>query len=84
MTSPSGLLPTNDPGLSLMIACDFSGPCLDRSAFFLCAYEANGDLRVMEELDENDLARLTVEGIVPNAPLRPFEPNRFSKSRGRI
>lgn len=80
MTSPSGLLPTNEPGL--MIGCGFAFE-RDSTVWHLCSIDANGDFRA-EVIDENDLARLTVEGIVPHAPHRPFEPNRFSKSRGRI
>ncbi|WP_144574295.1 hypothetical protein [Agrobacterium sp. DE0009] len=80
MTSPSALLPTNDP--RQIIGCDFSsGP--DETAFVLCSIDADGKFRA-GPLDVDGLARVTVEGIVPHAPSRPFEPNRFSKSRGRI
>jgi len=79
MTSPFGLLPTNDP--CVMIGCDFAFE-RDSTVWHLCSIDANGDFQ-MEVIDENDLARLSVEGIVPHAPIRPFEPNRFSKSRGR-
>ncbi len=80
MTSPFALLPTNDPGV--MIGCDFASE-RDITVWHMCSIDANGDFQ-METIDENDLVRLTVEGIVPHMPLRPFEPNRFSKSRGRI
>ena len=80
MTSPFALLPTNEP--ALLIGCDFAFE-RDITVWHLCSIDANGDFRA-EVIDENDLARLTVEGIVPHAPIRPFEPNRFSKSRGRI
>lgn len=78
MTSPSALLPTNQP--DLMIGCDFaSGE--DFAVALLIFINDDGEIQ-MDALDENDLARVTVEGIVPHEPIRPFEPNRFSKSRG--
>lgn len=80
MTSIPAPLPTNEP--TLLIGCDFASE-RDITVWHLCSFDANGDFRT-EVVDENDLARLTVEGIVPQAPIRPFEPNRFSKSRGRI
>lgn len=80
MTSIPALLPTNEP--TLLIGCDFAFE-RDSTVWHLWSIDANGDFRA-EVIDENDLARVTVEGIVPHAPIRPFEPNRFSKSRGRI
>lgn len=80
MTSIPALLPTNEP--ALLIGCDFAFE-RDSTVWHLWSIDANGDFRA-EVIDENDLARLTVEGIVPHAPIRPFEPNLFSKSRGRI
>lgn len=80
MMSTSALFPTNDP--RQMIGCDFSSGS-DESAFVLCSIDADGKFCV-DPLDVDGLARLTVEGVVPHAPNRPFEPNRFCKSRGRI
>ncbi|MFB0692987.1 hypothetical protein ACA106_20895 [Agrobacterium pusense] len=80
MTSIPALLPTNEP--ALLIGCNFAFE-RDSTVWHLWSIDANGDFRA-DVIDENDLARLTVEGIVPHAPIRPFEPNRFSKSRGRI
>jgi len=54
----------------------------DSAALFLCSFDENAEFQ-MVTLEEDGLARVTVEGIVPHAPIRPFEPNRFSKSRGR-
>lgn len=80
MTSPSGVLPTNEPGL--MIGCDLASGS-DFAVALLVFLNDDGEIQ-MDALDENDLARVTVEGIVPHAPISPFEPNRFiKKSWGR-
>ncbi|EGP57359.1 hypothetical protein Agau_C201659 [Agrobacterium tumefaciens F2] len=66
----------------MTIGCDFASGA-DFAVAVLVFLNDDGEIH-MDALDENDLARVTVEGIVPHAPIRPFEPNRFSKSRGRI
>ncbi len=80
MTSPSELL--NSCAQQLMIGCDFA-PRSDFAVAMIVFINDAGEIQ-MDALDENDLARVAIEGIVPHAPRRPFEPNRFSKSRGRI
>ncbi len=80
MTSPSPTLPSFKPGQ--FIGCDFASGA-DFAVAVLVFLNDDGEIQ-MDALDENDLARVTIEGIVPHAPIRPFEPNRFSKSRGRI
>ncbi|MBS0258350.1 MAG: hypothetical protein JSR13_11630 [Proteobacteria bacterium] len=80
MTSPSTQFLANEPILT--IGCDLASG--SDFAVALLIFINDDDEIQMDALDENDLARVTVEGIVPHAPTRPFEPNRFSKSRGRI
>lgn len=80
MTSLQETVLINSPPQIIGIDLGY-GP--DRSALFLCSFDENADFQ-MVTLDEDGLARLSVEGIIPHAPIRPFEPNRFSKSRGRI
>jgi hypothetical protein len=80
MTSIPAPLPTKEP--TVAIGCDFASGA-DFAVAILVFLNDDGEIQ-MNALDENDLARVTVEGIVPHAPTRPFEPNRFSKSRGRI
>lgn len=80
MTSPSSTLPSFNPGQ--FIGCDFASGN-DFAVALLVFVNDDGEIQ-LDALDENDLARVTVEGIVPHAPIRPFEPNRFSKPRGRI
>jgi len=80
MTSPFTQFVANEPIVTM--GCDLA-PGSDFAVALLVFLNDDGEIQ-MDALDENDLARVTVEGIVPHAPTRPFEPNRFSKSRERI
>lgn len=77
MTSISALLPAKAPHKTT--GCDIAASP-DWTAYWVAVADEFGAIK-RYPLDENTVARLTVESVFP---LRPFEPNRFSKSRGRI
>ncbi|MGN7710786.1 hypothetical protein [Agrobacterium radiobacter] len=79
MTSISALLPPKAPHKTT--GCDIAASP-DWTAYWVAVADEFGTIK-RYPLDENTVARLTVESVFPHRPLRPFEPNRFSKSRGR-